>query len=325
MAWSRQLLSVADPAASTAFDDNLGLFIPKNEMDDATVVIWTQGGDTTDADESDVSLPGFQADPRTFDEFPHKTSKPDAGIVGASNSWWVAVDFGAANEKVIDSAVAITKNVPSLGGGIGVTIEVADSADFTTNAQVIAADFPAVPAAGQLDPRIGFYVFDDQVALPPLFAYRYSDVRYLRWRFFRAGSNFIPEIHQLIVGQRAQLLANPLTPFDAQGNASSVEIFSSRGGADRVYERYQGKGRLTTQFRLRDATEMAPIEDVWRRSDRGTNHVIFAPCPNTDPQESLFVHWDPPDFFFPFEVRTDIRAGAWDFVEQGPPFVERER
>ena len=178
MAYAFTDFSTVNPAGFTAFQRGTGLVVPKNEVDGAPTVIWTQTGETTDADESDVTIPGFAANPRLFDELPHKRSKPDPAIVGASNTWFVAIDFGAAG-VTIDSIVLIHQNLATLG--VTVSVEIADSADFLTNPITIATQVLASPAVGQSDPRVGFFQLDHLAA-----AFKqYTVVRFLRVKMVR--------------------------------------------------------------------------------------------------------------------------------------------
>jgi hypothetical protein len=317
MAYAFQNYEAFDAAAFAAFNDNRCLLLPENPLASAPTgnVRWTQTGNTTDADESNTSFPAS----RSFDEFLHKKTQPDSGIVGASAVWYLVVDFGAVNLQTIDAGVIVHNNLGSLG--ITVDLQIADDAIFFTNLKTIATSgVLTAPASGKLEERVAFYSLDHGVGVQQI----YTSVRFLRYKFSRVG-NFIPAILLANASARTQLIVNPLVPFDAEGNASNIATFASRGGADRVYVFNRGKGGFTANFRLADAAEIAPIEDAWFRSEQGTKHMIFATSPKDDPAESLLVHLDPADFFFPFEVSTRVRSGSWDFVEQGPPFVARER
>lgn len=311
MAYSFQDLSTFNLAASQAFSDNLMLVVPKNELEGASTVIWTITGNTTDADASDT---GFEANPRVFDEFLHKASKP----TGTSMVWYVAIDFGAAG-ITLDSVTIMTQNAAS--NSATVSVEIADNAVFTLNLREIAnSGALSPPATGKLDPRIGFHDLQHAgVSVPQV----YSSVQFLRVKLV-AGINWIPTVWEIVVGLKSQFLANPLSPFDPIGNSSRTSVFSARGGADRIYEFYRGKGSFTARFRTRNSDEFVPIEDAWQRTEQGTKNFVVVPCPITAPNESFLMRIDPPEERFPVLVKTQ-QGGAWDLVEQGPPFVARER
>ena len=301
------------PAAElTAFNANVSLALPRNEIQSATVAIWTQTGNSSDADESAT---GFEADPRASDEFPHKSTKPDAN----QTTWHLVFRFPSPGVTV-DAIALLSKNIRTIGAQF--IVEIADNALFTTNIITIASSgVLTAPAAGKLDGRFGFYNLN-HAGSGSTNAQRYTSVEFLRFRFdpFPAAT---PEVHQAIVGKRSQLLRAPLVPHTSIGNRTAATTFESRAGVGSVDEDHRGRGEVSAALITQDDAQFAPIIDWWDRTDEGLRHFIWAVLPNSDPNDSLFVRFDPREFFFP-ELTATIKQGIFDMIEQGPPFRERE-
>ena len=322
MAFGNSAFSVVDPDGFAAFQLNRGLVVPKNEFADSTRLVWTQDAtpptpSSSWVDESDTSSPGFEAEPRLRDELPHRTSKPDTSIVGVSSTWFINIEF--SNPITLDSVIVIHKNLASLG--VTVTVEIADNALFTTNLVEIAnSGVLGSPALGKKDSRVAFYELDHTATAAQI----YTTVEFLRIKLTRA-TVFVPEIHQIVAGSRAQFLVNPLAPFDPFGNVTSTISPQSRGGAARRIGFFRGQGQFTTSFLTATQAEFDPIQDWWDRSEEGTKHFIIAPCPKSDPNDSLLMRIEPPEFFFPVPRGEIQREGAFDLIEQGTPFRKREK
>jgi len=315
MAYAFQNFSTFNPAGAVAFDAGVGLVVPHNHLTAAAAGFprWNTAGTTVAADASASGFPASQG----HDGFLHKTTKPS----GLTTLWYYVVDFGAGTEVTIDSALIVHKQLGA-AQATTVKVQIADSGDFLT-APITIADSGVVPAAaaGKIERRLGFYQLDHGIGQAQV----YTSVRFLRFEFSRVGPGNDPEIHEFVVGQRAQLLVNPLAPFDADGNVSNAPVFEARSGAARIYEFYRGKGVFSAGFTTGSVAEFAPLADIWLRSNQGTKHVVWVPCPESAPAESFLMRIDPPEFEFPFVAGTHVRTGRWDLIEQGPPFVARER
>lgn len=300
------------PAAElAAFNRDISLAVPRNELQSTTLSRWSQGGEVTDADESAVGFPAS----RSFDEFPHKITKPatDEPI------WFLVFRFPSPGVTV-DSTVVIPKNIETINSPFN--IEIADDGAFATNLiTIVSTGAVTAPAAGKLDSRFGFFDLN-HAGSGSANPQRYTSVEFLRIKFGPFPAS-VPEIHQVIVGQRSQLLEAPLVPHTSSGNRTAATTFESRAGVGSVDEEHRGRGEISANFITADAAEFAPIDDWWDRTDEGFRHFIWAAQPKTKQNDALFVRFDPRDFFFP-ELTSRVRQGSFDMIEQGPPFRERE-
>lgn len=233
-------------------------------------------------------------------------TKPDAG----ATLWYILVDFGAANLATIDHIYLgghnfVTANVTS------VNVQIADDSAFTTNLVTIATFVPVV------DGRLVSLALDHTATVAQL----YSSVQFLRLEINMSSGAVIPELSELITGQRIQFPSTPLVGYDPTHAVSEVSDFISRSGVTSRYVFHKGKQALGGTMMLKTAAELLPAQDWWDETQFGTQSFVWVEGPASAPDDAAVYLMDP-EFVFP-HLASDLRRQSFDIVEQ-PGFIRPE-
>ena len=235
---------------------------------------------------------------RAYDGKPHYVTSPDAT---ADSTWFLAFEFSSAG-IAFDCALLMGHNFDTLSLTT-IEFQVADTNDFQTNLRTVAS----WTLRGS-DKRISdvelFHTGSD-----PL---RYKDVQY-GWLKLSKGSNFTPEVGELVLGRSRQLESQILLPFDDLAMEHSVEATESDGGVITGSVRYQRRRDLIGELLL---TESAGIDDIrdWYRQVRATFAFIWEPTTNPNDWQLMWLN----SKLRMANTGHTSRRLAIDSVEQGP-------
>lgn len=275
MAWS-----AADiPAAEiTAFAADKLLLTGKNKINTSDNIRWNTAGTATASDTSATGFPAYKG----VDSILSSPTKPNA----TAAQWFFVMKPAAAIE--FDSLMIAGHNLSTDVTSINLTI--ADSDDFLTNPDTIytLSSFPDTK-------RIVSFDLQDTAATQ---ARRFSAVTHIRLEI-NCSPNAAPQIGEIWLGRRLQLLYNPDRPFDEDGRESLIHEFIPIAGGPR--NRFIRAADLFTDrvnIVSHTASEQAEIR-LWRDdTNSGARSFLFCPNPTSEP-ERTYLTWTDPRFQFP--------------------------
>lgn len=283
--------------------DDKPLLNARNWVRGASTHLWDADGVSTF---TDISASGFPAT-AAYDSHMHVVTKPNA----AATTQYFVVDYGSEAME-IDCIFILGHNFSSVGGGLDVTVEIADDNAFSSNMIEIASWSPSSDArlvALDLDHGTGT-------------SQRYSSVRYLR--VIMTGTSHTPEIGELILGRRRQLKHNPIVPWDDGHLRSKVATFESSSGVRTQYVHHRGRRVINARNSLTDSTLISELQTMLggAESQWGTLPIMWVDQPTTDPNSAYWMYLENPELAMPLQGPTE-RMLNLQLVEQGPDFVSQ--
>lgn len=259
-----------------------------------SVARWNTAGTTTDTDRTLSTNPARRA----YDGFVSTDTRTDGT---AASTWYYVLDFGSGGEIEIDCAFIIGHNFGTLSLTT-VTLEIADDANFSSNLLEIG-DF-GTPG---VDTRLRDVNFNSNN--------RYSNVRYLRLKLSR-GSNFTPELHEIILGRRRQFKVRPRNPFDPDRKVDQKQTTRTMGGESQTVIFSRGMMELDARVQLWEDDRISDIKSFY--DDLNVrNQFVWVWEPGTASAQFRLMNYDNEGLSLPSADYTE-REFAIRGSEQGP-------
>lgn len=267
MAWSSASLS---GDTLTGHNADAPLLLGTHTIRDAfwavasPTAIWTESGATTDTDRTESGYPVYRA----WDGFHHKNTRPDAGTV--STTWYYSIDLGG-NESF--DALFLYGYIVSV---TSIVLQVADDSGFTTNLSDILTLTVAGSygdGTGALNQRVAHARLSDSGTAPEAFS-----ARYVRLKF--VGS-LRPEIGELWLGDRAQLLRHANFPWADRFERSRYDFSMTRSGVPATYEHNRAGARRPVRLDAITDAEADVLVDWWRATREGSSSFVWMENPDT--------------------------------------------
>jgi hypothetical protein len=222
---------------------------------------WTTVGTVAAADLTDSDYPARRA----YDGKSHLDTRSDGT---AASTWYYVLDLGSTGIE-FDAVALMGHNFGTLSLTT-VQLQVADSADFATNLRT-TADFGA--------PSDDTRLIDLAIA-HTAGADRYEDVQYARLKLSK-GSNFTPQLGELMLLRRRQLNRRPRYPFDPTALMEEAGITRSKGGVVNKTLHHERRFDLNAVFRAHETTYITDLI-AWFRATRGPFVWIYEPSSAPD-------------------------------------------
>jgi len=227
---------------------------------------WTTTGTMTGTDVTDADHPARYA----VDGHYHLDTRP----TGTSSTW--SLNFQANPLATGDSFLILGHNCGDISGGVGVSIQTADSDDWLTNPQTIH-DFGTVTSNARL-----VYLASSV----------WTGLTRVRVRL-TAGVNFIPQISEVVIANRYVLEHYPKIPRDEYALVSDVSTQVTKSGAVVTYERSVGQRVDPFVLQLQTTTEIATVRQAFKAARYGSKRIILIEQPNTVPGAAHVMKIDP--------------------------------
>ena len=295
MAWSSAGLA-ADEITNFAADHPIaaGLHALSGS---AFAARWNTAGTIAAADVSATGYPALNAG----DFRGTVPTKPNT----TATTWYHVMDLGASGVPDVDMALLLNHNLGTIGG-MTVTLEIADTSDFTGGTfQVIATWTP-----GSSSLRLVEYTLKHTGSA----ALRYSGLRYVRLKFVNAGA-VTPQFGELWLGRRRQFSTDPAIGYDEREAAGTASAFAFDDGTSLIYS-WNGDGPAQKAIRFpalssTDATLALAVRDDCKR---GTRPILWCDQPSTAANRTLLMV--PPTAMRRPTLGGGKRAFALDLREQ---------
>lgn len=296
MAWSSAALTAAEIAAALADKPCL---IAKNVVEtvDASGAMWKQGGLwSAGADETATNYEAAYA----YDRGHSYETKPAT----AQTTWYYLMKWAGGTE--FDTCHILGHNFGTIGG-LTVTLQIADDTAFSTNLQTIATWTP-----GSSTLRLG----EMKLRHTGSAALRYTGVLYARLGITK-GSTFTPEIGELWLGRRRQLLHRPNNPYNPDDRSWAGSEFDSMSGVRTRTVDHEGRARVSGTWDLADSTEIADV--LLFRDDSGylSKPFLYVDEPETAAHAAWLMFHQGSGFALPSPAPI-ARPFSLELEEQAP-------
>jgi hypothetical protein len=300
MAYSSAALS-ANVLAAMAADKPL--ILGTNVLRDmaAADLQWrTTGSFSSGSSGTDTSYPTR----RLYDGYVSLATRPSS----AQNTWYLLMQWSSA--VAFDSICIIGHNF----GAMTVTLQVADDAAFTSNLVTLAT---WTLAGATLKRQTSFALTHAGGS-----ALKYSAVSYARLKF--DGTSLRPEIAEILLGERRQLLHNPAEPWAPDDYHSEVSDVRTLGGQMTRYMWYRGQRRISAELSTYDTASATDLVTLYTTDlAYGTKPFLWVDQPTTAPQKAFLMMLDDPDQSIPYDGPCE-RNWQIEATEQGDRFVSEE-
>ena len=295
MAWSSAALAAQE---TTDFAADHPIAVGLHALSGTALAAeWNNLGTIADTDDSATGYPAANAG----DFRGSVPTKPNAALA----TWYWVADLGASGVPDVDMALLMGHNMGTLGG-MTVTLEIADTSDFTGGTfQTIATWTP-----GSSSLRLIEYALKHTGAV----ALRYTGLRYVRLKFVNAGA-VTPSFGELWLGRRRQLGADPAVGYDereAHGTASDFQF--DDGTSLRYSWNGDGPAMKAVRFPALSSTDATLALDLRDDCKRGTRPILWCDQPSTAPNRTLLML--PPVDLRRATLGGGKRALAMDLREQ---------
>ena len=310
MAYSAGNLTTAE---TTGFDNDKPMLVSQSLIS-PTVARWNDAGTTTDAATTAADGPAVRA----YDNIGSLQTKDTSADLTAR---YLVFDIGASSTISFDTCLILNHNMNS-GGFNEISLEVSDSADFTSN----LIEIYSYSVSGTDDDRLlctnlnsagGSSTYD-----PSGTAQRYSGVRYVRIKITAtSGTARQAKIGEVWLGTRYQLQRNPDVPWNNKDEFSQVTEFKALSGLTRRYVHYRGQALRNFRAPISDSAEVTVVENWFNGINEGTSPFLYIEKPSSGAEPYLMILNTPALNFQlvgPFE-----RILSFSMTEQ-PPYLSRE-
>jgi len=310
MAYSAGNLTTAE---TTGFDNDKPMLVSQSLVS-PTVARWNDAGTTTDAATTAADGPAVRA----YDNIGSLQTKDTSADLTAR---YLVFDIGASSTISFDTCLILNHNMNS-GGFNEISLEVSDSADFTSN----LIEIYSYSVSGTDDDRLlctnlnsagGSSTYD-----PSGTAQRYSGVRYVRIKITAtSGTARQAKIGEVWLGTRYQLQRNPDVPWNNKDEFSQVTEFKALSGLTRRYVHYRGQALRNFRAPIADSAEVTVVENWFNGINEGTSPFLYIEKPSSGAEPYLMILNTPALNFQlvgPFE-----RILSFSMTEQ-PPYLSRE-
>ena len=282
------------------------MMVAVHALESPQIARWDADGSLAAGD--DISATGYPAR-FSYDRRTGKPTKPNAG----ATTQYLAYQLNASPAD-FDCIFIVGHNFGTIGG-LTVSVEIADNSAFSTNLREIASWSP-----GSSNVRLSDLTLNHSGS-GISGAARYSAVDYLRLK--TTGGSHTPEVGELWVGRRRQLLHKGNIPYDDLGLRSSQRVTVNGVGEAVSSAQYVGQHVVAARLNPHDSTAKSDIQAWFRECNYGTRSFVWVEDPATYPARFHVVKLDEPSFAFPlmgpFEREITVTA-----TEQGPHFLDPE-
>lgn len=310
MAWSSAVVTAAELAALALDKPTL---VAVQALESPQAAKWDADGSM--AGGADISATGYPAR-WAHDRRTGLRTKPTGATEAPAGTWSTYLCFQLnASPDDFDCIFIQDHNFGTIGG-LTVTAEIDDVNTFASGTHQTIATWTPLTSNARLASLV--------LTHTGVTARRYTGVPYLRIKATKvtAGS-FTPEIGEVWVGRRRQLLRKSGEPYDDLGLKSEQSSFSTRTGITTSSVRYKGRRTVGAKFVPSDTTEKSDITAFFRECNYGTRSFIWVENPSSAPASYNLVKLNEPEFVFP---RTGPAMRDWNLEasEQGPDFLDVE-
>lgn len=310
MAYSAGNLTTAE---TTGFDNDKPMLVSQSLVS-PTVARWNDAGTTTDAATTAADGPAVRA----YDNIGSLQTKDTSADLTAR---YLVFDIGASSTISFDTCLILNHNMNS-GGFNEISLEVSDSADFTSN----LIEIYSYSVSGTDDDRLLCTNLNSAGASstydPSGTAQRYSGVRYVRIKITAtSGTARQAKIGEVWLGTRYQLQRNPDVPWNNKDEFSQVTEFKALSGLTRRYVHYRGQALRNFRAPISDSAEVTVVENWFNGINEGTSPFLYIEKPSSGAEPYLMILNTPALNFQlvgPFE-----RILSFSMTEQ-PPYLSRE-
>ena len=300
-------------AETTGFDNDKPMMVSQSLVS-PTVARWNDAGTTTDAATTAADGPAVRA----YDNIGSLQTKDTSADLTAR---YLVFDIGASSTISFDTCLILNHNMNS-GGFNEISLEISDSADFTSN----LIEIYSYSVSGTDDDRLLCTNLNSAGASstydPSGTAQRYSGVRYVRIKITAtSGTARQAKIGEVWLGTRYQLQRNPDVPWNNKDEFSQVTEFKALSGLTRRYVHYRGQALRNFRAPIADSAEVTVIESWFNGINEGTNPFLYIEKPSSGAEPYLMILNTPALNFQlvgPFE-----RILSFSMTEQ-PPYLSRE-
>lgn len=310
MAYSAGNLTAAE---TTGFDNDKPMLVSQSLVS-PTVARWNDAGTTTDAATTAADGPAVRA----YDNIGSLQTKDTSADLTAR---YLVFDIGASSTISFDTCLILNHNMNS-GGFNAISLEISDSADFTSN----LIEIYSYSVSGTDDDRLlctnlnsagGSSTYSSGGT-----AQRYSGVRYVRIKITAtSGTARQAKIGEVWLGTRYQLQRNPDVPWNNKDEFSQVTEFKALSGLTRRYVHYRGQALRNFRAPIADSAEVTVVENWFNGINEGTSPFLYIEKPSSGAEPYLMILNTPALNFQlvgPFE-----RILSFSMTEQ-PPYLSRE-
>ncbi len=275
------------------------MLIGVNRLRSASAIEWrTTGSFASGSDGTDSDYPTY----RLHDGFAHNLrSRPST----SEDPWYLIINLGT--ELNFDSIAIIGHN---LTNEPAVSVQIADNNAFTTNAVTVASWTPTLSSTARL-------VKYDLDHLGGGSSFLYS-ARYVRVSI-NPASAMVPEISEVILGQRRQLYFNPNDTYDPDSERTTGKSFTAKSGVKTFYIRSRRQKMLDTNHTL--VNDIGSVRSLWQDDTEGGEHpFLWVPKPSSSPTNAYLMRFSDDDdgmsFGLPFNGPT---ARDWELEAEEIP------
>lgn len=295
MAWSSAALTAQQQANYAA---DRPILLGENLLRSATSIKWTADGNLASAD---ISAAGTSTS-YIHDGYTKLLSAPNADAA----AHYLCIDLGA--EYAFDTAVLFGTELCD-----SVVMAIADNAAFSTNLTTIKT---TTTTGFQRRSKL---VLNAAAGTTP---YKFT-ARYVRFSF-ASSPNDTPYISEIFIGERRQLAAHPLVPFDTDSMRSSVNDLTTSDGETTRYTYYRGQRTISANLQTAADPYRADLLNFYRYDiTHGTKPFVYIEQPTTYPHVAYLMMMDSPELAYPWDGPCG-RTMSLQASEQGPYFYELE-
>ena len=297
--WTSAAIGATEAALTAADKPLIGAnVIPVSPL----TAIWTEVGAKTDTDRTLAANPARRA----YDGYHHYPTKPDAT---ASSTWHYVLDLG---ETVDLDFVAISGHNFGTLSLTTVELELDDGAPAGSG--TIGGAFTNVVTIADFgSPSDDSRLIDLELMHTGSDARRYLAVQHLRLKLSK-GSNFTPELGELIIGRRRQLEYKANRPFGDKDLHDETATARTAGGVGHKTVFHRRRYDLEAEFVV-DATTYENDWTAFHQDCRGS--FVWIEDPATSPNNWRLMVREPDELVMP-RVEANRRDVTLAGYEQGP-------
>lgn len=284
---------------------------------------WFNGHTGTPSNITDDSVI-TNAQVRAYDRFGSLTVAAEAAS-GTTPTFTVQFDALAAGETLeFDTVVVLGHNFHDLtpigprylfltvDDGSGTNTTIADTLTLVDNKRLI---FTHLYDTGSAKPTYPQRITISGTGAVPKLHIRPANVIY-------TGSNPKPQLGEVWIGKRSQLMHNPNLPFDDKAEISLTSEFASQSGVTNRYVRHRGKALRTIAKSITDSNELAGVERAFDEADEFTAPFMYIENPAQSAPDGFLMLSDSASLSLPLQGPTE-RILQMSMTEQ-PPFKSQE-
>lgn len=233
---------------------------------------WASGADITDA---------TRPVRRVYDGQLGAPSSPDSSIVGGSSDVSLLLDLVASVDRGFDTAM-IGVDLAGCGTGITVSLEIADTNDFTGASFLLLGSAPNWEAVGNGNRKIILWDINNNGNEA---GQDIREARYLRVRFSLAGNWAAPpKVYEVALGRRAQFSHFPRYPHATDQRASIFSDYRADSGWVQRVIRSAGMQPIEMTLKpqaggIHNIDDVAQINAWFQKTGYGARNFLYCDHP----------------------------------------------